>query len=268
MTSKVTSPSNVVLLDHRDNGVTLVTLNRPETLNAFNDELHHALPRVLADLGDDFRVRVVVITGAGRAFSSGGDRTGMGGEVDVTAKRRTFRIGQRLVEELIGLRVPVIAAVNGPAIGLGATIATASDLVFMADTAFLADTHVPVGLVAGDGGALTWPTLVSLVRAKEYLFTGDRMPAATALEFGIANRVVPADQLLTDALAMADRLAELPPQSVQETKLLLNQQLRAAAATILGQGLQAELVSQFTPEYATAGEQFAARLRAERQQQK
>lgn len=253
------SSSDVVLLERRDNGVCIVTLNRPQTLNAFNDELHHTLPVVLAELDDDVDVRVVVITGAGRAFSSGGDRSGMGGDIDLDQKRRAFRAGRRLIENLLGLHVPVIAAVNGPAVGLGATIATAADLVFMSETAFLADTHVTVGLVAGDGGSLTWPALTGLLRAKEYLLTGDRLGAAKALEYGLATRVCPPDQLLAEALAMADRIADLPPQAVQDTKQLLNQQLRIAAVGILGQGLAAETISQFTDEYRGSGKRFAER---------
>ncbi|WP_173166961.1 enoyl-CoA hydratase/isomerase family protein [Phytohabitans suffuscus] len=251
----------MLLLDRRDNGVCIVTLNRPRTLNAFNAELHHALPILLAELDDDVDVRAVVLTGAGNAFSSGGDRSSMGGDIDLTEKRRSFRAGRRLIENLLALHVPLIAAVNGPAVGLGATIATAADLVLMSDSAFLADTHVTVGLVAGDGGALTWPALVGLLRAKEYLLTGDRLTAQKALEFGLANRVCPADQLMTEALAMAGRIARLAPQAVQDTKQLLNQQLRVAAVAVLGQGLAAETVSQFTPEYRASRERFAARGR-------
>jgi enoyl-CoA hydratase len=257
----VVSSSDVLLVERRDSGVCIVTLNRPETLNAFNEELHHALPILLAELDDDVDVHVVVLTGAGRAFSAGGDRNSMGGDIDLAAKRRSFRAGRRLIENLLGLHVPLIASVNGPAIGLGATIATAADLVLMSDTAFLADTHVTVGLVAGDGGALTWPALTSLLRAKEYLLTGERLTPEKALEFGLANRVFPADQLMTEALAMAERIAMLPPQAVQDTKQLLNQQLRMAAVGVLGQGLAGETVSQFTAEYRASRERFAERGR-------
>src|SRR5688572_31762779 len=100
---------------------------------------------------------------------------------------------------MLGVAVPVVAAVNGPAVGLGCTIATLCDIVFMADTAFLADTHVSVALVAGDGGAVTWPALTSLLRAKQYLLTGDRLPAAEAVELGLANFSVPAEDLLAAA---------------------------------------------------------------------
>ena len=145
-----------------------------------------------------------------------------------------------MFDELISLHLPVVAAVNGPAVGLGCTVATACDIVFMAETAFFADPHVTVGLVAGDGGAITWPGLTSLLKAKQYLLTGDRMPAREALAIGMANFVVPTEELIGAATAFAHRLASLPPQAVQDTKLVLNQLLRERAAGALPFGLAAE----------------------------
>src|SRR5260221_12884219 len=111
---------------------------------------------------------------------------------------------------MVRFPLPVIAAVNGPAVGLGCSLAVACDLVFMSELAFLADPHVTVGLVAGDGGAALWPLLTSMLRAKEYLFTGDRIPATVAVELGLANRVVASDTLVADAIAVAHRLASMP----------------------------------------------------------
>ena len=124
------------------------------------------------------------------------------------------------------MHLPVIAAVNGPAVGLGCTIATACDFVLVSDKAFLADPHVQVALVAGDGGAITWPLSVGLLRAKQYLLTGDRISPEVAVELGLATRVVPADSLMDEALALARKVAALPPQAVQDTKAVLNQHLR------------------------------------------
>jgi enoyl-CoA hydratase len=116
----------------------------------------------------------------------------------------------------------VVAAVNGPAVGLGCNLALMSDIVYIAESAFLADTHVSIGLVCGDGGAVFWPLLMGLLRCKEYLLTGDRIPAGKAVELGLANKAVPDADLLREARAMADRLAAQPHQAIQETKRALN----------------------------------------------
>jgi enoyl-CoA hydratase len=130
--------------------------------------------------------------------------------------------------------------VNGPAVGLGCTVAVLCDIVYIADSAYIADTHVSVGLVAGDGGAAMWPLMMSVLHAKEYLFTGDRIPAETAVRLGLANRVVPADELLAEATALAHRLAAQPAQALQETKRAVNIFLQQAAANVLPFALSAE----------------------------
>jgi enoyl-CoA hydratase/carnithine racemase len=133
------------------------------------------------------------------------------------------------------------------------------DIVFMADRAFLADPHVSVALVAGDGGAVTWPSLTSLLKAKQYLLTGDRIPAEEAVAIGLANFVVPSDDLMAAALAFAHRIAAQPPQAVQDTKAVLNQHLRLAAVAALGMGLASETHSHDTPEYGEVVERNRAR---------
>jgi enoyl-CoA hydratase len=244
----------------KDGPVRVLTLNRPDSLNAFDAEMHHALPRALAELSLDTEARAVVLTGAGRAFSAGGDlETFERHARDLEARRQTLRAGRRLFDELVNLHLPVVAAVNGPAVGLGATLVTACDIVFLAEHTFLADPHVTVALVAGDGAAATWPLHVSLMRAKEFLLTGDRVPAATAVEIGLANRAVPADSLMADALAFAHRLAALPPQAVQDTKAVLNQWVRQAAVSVLGYGLAAESQSHDTAEFRAVPEANRAR---------
>ena len=155
----------------------------------------------------------------------------------------------------------MVAAVNGPAVGLGCTVATACDIVFMAQDTFLADPHVTVALVAGDGGAVTWPALTSLLKAKQYLLTGDPIPPEDAVAIGLANFVVPSATVVKEATLYAHRLAALPPQAVQDTKAVLNQHLRLAAVTTLGFGLAAETHSHDTPEYAAVPEQFRSRKR-------
>jgi|1186.fasta_scaffold00825_4 enoyl-CoA hydratase len=243
-----------------DGPVRVLTLNRPDSLNAFDDDLHAGLPAALRQVESDRNARVIVLTGAGRAFSAGGDLDGfLELADDLELRRSTLRTARRLFEDLIGVHLPVIAAVNGPAVGLGCTIATACDFVLVSDTAFLADPHVQVALVAGDGGAITWPLSVGLLRAKQYLLTGDRISAEVAVELGLATRVVPADSLMDEALALARKVAALPPQAVQDTKAVLNQHLRMAAVTSLGFGLAAESQSHDTAEYRAVPETFRSR---------
>ncbi|SNQ47300.1 Enoyl-CoA hydratase [Frankia canadensis] len=245
----------VLKVEKSDDGVAVVTLNRPEHMNAFDAALHDEFPRLMGSLDDDPTLRAIVLTGAGRAFSAGGNTDDFARfATDFQARRRAMRDARRVVDAMLGISIPVVAAVNGPAVGLGCTLATFCDVVFIAENTFLADPHVSVGLVAGDGGAATWPLLTSLLRAKEYILTGERLPAAKAVEFGLANHAVPADELLDRAIAFARKIAAQPPQAVQDTKNVLNQHLRAAATATLGMGLAAESQSHDTAEYAAIAE--------------
>ena len=217
-----------------DGPVRIVRLCRPDHLNAVNDDLHLGLTRVFPQLTADVEARAAVITGEGRAFSAGGDFD----LLDRMVKSRTLRRdviaeGRELVINMLRCRVPVVAAVNGPAVGLGCSVVALSDVVYMAESAYLSDPHVTVGLVAADGGPLTWPLHTSLLLAKEYAFTGDKIPSARAKEIGLANHVCPDDEVLASALAAAHRIAALPRQAVEATKRVLNLHLeRAVLATI------------------------------------
>ncbi|MEV5559261.1 enoyl-CoA hydratase/isomerase family protein [Nonomuraea wenchangensis] len=253
--------SDAVLIEARGD-IRILTLNRPESLNAFDEELHRELPLALRSVGDDPDAKVIVLTGAGRAFSAGGSIDDFEKFADdLKARRAALREGRRLFDELINVHLPVVAAVNGPAVGLGCTVATACDMVFISQDAFMADPHVTVALVAGDGGAATWPLSAGLLRAKEFLLTGDRISAEQAVRIGIANRVVPADQVMEQALAWAEKLAALPWQAVQDTKSVLNQHLRQAAVSTLGYGLAAESQSHDTQEFREIPARFRARRR-------
>jgi enoyl-CoA hydratase/carnithine racemase len=242
-----------------EGSVRIVTLNRPDARNAFSEPMHHAFARTMATIDDDVDARAVVLTGSGRAFCAGGSLDDFETKrVDFEARRQSMRDARRLVDEMLALRVPVIAAVNGAAVGLGCTLVTLCDIVFMSNTAFLADPHVAVALVAGDGGAVTWPFMTSILHAKRYLLTGDRIPAPEALTMGLANFVVEPDEVLPAAMAFAQRLAALPPQAVQDTKVLLNQHLRQSAVSVLAHGLAAESQSHDTAEYRAVAERGSA----------
>lgn len=240
-----------------DGPVRIVTMDRPDELNSFTEDFHQTFVDLWRHVDRDDDARAIVLTGSGRAFSAGGSYEDFEHRrVDMNVRRRSLRLARQLVDEMLSVAVPVVAAVNGPAVGLGCTVTTLCDIVFMADTAFLADTHVSVALVAGDGGAVTWPAHTSLLRAKQYLLTGDRLSASEAVELGLANFAVPAEQLMDDALAYAHRLAAQPAQAVQETKAILNQHLRANAVRSLGYGLASESQSHDTADYAAAAERI------------
>jgi enoyl-CoA hydratase len=232
-----------------DGPVRTVRLMRPEQLNAVNDELHFALTRLFPQLSADRDARVAVITGEGRAFSAGGDFD----LLDRMARDRALRQdviaeGRELVLNMIRCRIPVVAAVNGPAVGLGCSVIALSDVVYIAESAYLSDPHVTVGLVAADGGPLTWPLHTSLLLAKEYAFTGDRIPAARAAEIGLANHVCPDGEVLPAALSAAHKIAALPRQAVEATKRALNLHAERAVLATIDFAMASETESFDTPE--------------------
>lgn len=245
---------------HDDGAVRVVTLNRPELHNAVNEPLHRALAEVWLQLRADTEARVVVLTGAGRAFSAGGDMAWLSKlSEDAEARRRTIEEGRVIVNDMLDFPLPVVAAVNGPAVGLGCSLAVLCDIVMMDETSYLADPHVAIGLVAGDGGVASWPLLTSLLRAKEYLFTGDRISAKEAERLGLANRVAPQGTVLQEAMTFAHRLAELPSQALQHTKRALNLHLRRAASGIMEYALAAEANSMPSEEHREKVREFLAR---------
>jgi enoyl-CoA hydratase/carnithine racemase len=189
-----------------------------------------------------------VLTGAGRGFCAGGD-LGYLEQLsrDPVLRARTIAHGRDLVLGMARCRVPVVAAVNGPAVGLGCSLAALSDLVYIAPGAYLADPHVLIGLVAADGGPLTWPLHTSLLWAKEYALTGARIPAARAVEMGLASHV--ADDPLAEALACAKRIAGLPRQAAESTKRILNLHLERAVLATIDFAMTAEEASFVTDDF-------------------
>jgi enoyl-CoA hydratase len=251
------------LLVEARGAVRLVTLNRPDALNATNEALHGALVRVWRHLAEDPGARAVVLTGAGRAFSAGGDFEHFVELWEDRELRRTEIDGaRRLLNEMLDFPLPVVAAVNGAAVGLGCNLAVCSDIVLIAESAFMADPHVGVGLTAADGGAPTWPLLMGMLRAKEYLLTSARIPADQAVALGLANRVIPDGDLLDEALALAEKLAGQPPQAVQSTKRALNMHMKRAVAGVLEFALASEYQSFDTPEHRAIVTGFVERSKA------
>ena len=228
--------------------IRIITLNRPDALNAVNDPLHIGLARLWPRLSRDPEARVAVLTGAGRAFSAGGDfayLAELAGDEDLRTK--TIADGRDIVLGMARCRVPVIAAVNGPAVGLGCSLVALSDIVYIAQDAYLADPHVQVGLVAADGGPLTWPLHTSLLLAKEYAITGARIPAQRAVEMGLAHHVVV--DPVSEALECATRILALPQLAVESTKRILNMQLEKTVLTTLDYALTAESVTMQSADF-------------------
>lgn len=219
--------------------VLILSLNRPEQLNTVSARLHTELSTVFAEIAQDPTVKAVVLTGEGRAFSAGGDlswfKNIMRDEID-----RLFVEARKIIIDLLELPQPIISAINGAAAGLGATLALFCDIVDADDKAKILDPHVRVGITAGDGGAIIWPWLVGPARAKQYLMTGDTVDALEAERIGLVNKVVPREQLLTTAVAMAERLANGPQLAIRSTKSCVNKLLRDSVNLILDTSLAVE----------------------------
>jgi enoyl-CoA hydratase len=231
-----------IRVEQRD-AVALCTLSRPEALNSITRDGHRELESLFAQLADDRDINAVVLTGAGRAFCAGGDVKGMDPDA-YDSPAGIFDSGARnLLARLLSIEKPVIAAVNGDAVGLGATIALACDVIYMADTARIGDPHVKVGLVPGDGGAVIWPLLVGPARAKEYLMTGDLLPAAEAERIGLVNHVRPVDSVLDEALALATRLAAGATLAIRFAKLSVQRTLLQSMLSSLDLSLALEALT-------------------------
>ena len=242
--------------------VATVTLNRPEALNAVDHVMHLELEEMLALVAEDQDINAVVLTGAGKAFSAGGDIKAMQARArDPEAQRdyinRFIMQGPRkLIRNFLEVPQPIIAAVNGHAIGLGATLALFSDMIIISEEARIGDPHVSVGIVAGDGGAVIWPLLTSLCKAKELLLTGDLLTASEACEIGLVNKVVPKDEVLSTAMALAQRLASGPTLAIRWTKLALNKRLREEVNLVLDASLATEGLTFLSQDHREAVDAF------------
>ncbi len=240
----------------REGHVAIVTLNRPEALNAIDRDLHHAIPQTLLALSDDLDVRAIVLTGAGRAFSAGGDLKAMAARFGTDQGRDHAMtvpgLARLLLQGMFEVETPIIAAVNGDAMGLGATIALACDVSVIAETAKFGDTHVRVGLVAGDGGAVIWPLLIGANRAKDFLMRGRVIDGIEAERQGICNYVAPVDQVLARAMEIAEEIARLPPLSVRWTKASINKGIKAQLNTVFDAGIAYEALTMMSADHGEA----------------
>ena len=244
----------------RDNGVLVLTIDNPPA-NAFADAMHDDLRRVLEDVNGDAATRVLVITGAGeRAFSAGGEVESMHRQLQNPAELIAGLVeARRLLNAFLRLEKPIIARVNGHAIGLGATIALFSDLAYAVEGIKIGDPHVSVGFAAGDGGALIWPQLIGYMRAREYLLTGDPILSQDAAAMGLINRAVPRDELDQVAFGMADRLAGGASVAINLTKQAINLPLRRQLEGMLDASVWFEAISAFSDDHREAVAAFRAK---------
>jgi enoyl-CoA hydratase len=248
------------LLAKREDKVLTITLNRPEAFNAVNPDMHTELSQIFAEIQRDRETNAVVLTGAGNAFSAGGDVKGMldraeGRIKEAPAVSRIFE-ARKIIDDILDCEKPIIAAVNGPAIGLGATIALFCDVIFASEKARFGDPHVKVGITAGDGGAVIWPLLVGPARAKEFLMTGDIMDAQRAERIGLVNYVVPHDKLQEEALNFAKRLANGPTVAINTTKMSVNKMMKHLSNLVLDYSLSVEMHCFNTEDHVEAARAF------------
>jgi enoyl-CoA hydratase len=234
-------------------GIAIVTLNRPDRLNAIGAEMHLGLEELFHEASFDLDLRAIVLTGAGdKAFSAGGDVSEFGSNLPGKGTGYLLRGPKYLIQRMLNCEVPIIAAINGYAMGLGATLALLADIIYMSDTAIIADTHVNVGLTAGDGGAVIWPHLVGIHRAKEMLMLGKRVSAADAERYGLVNYVVPANKLMDEAMICARELAKGAPFAIRWTKLALNRPLWQTLNNVLDFSLATEAMAMATQDHKEA----------------
>lgn len=244
-----------------DNKVALATINLPEKRNALGDGLHDALEEFLHMVNYDHDVNAIVLTGnpEGRAFCSGGDVASMNavnsGE-NVRDPGYMLRGARYLIQRFLNCEVPLIAAINGHAVGLGCTVALMCDVTFLSDAARLGDNHTRVGIVAGDGGAVIWPHLIGPHRAKELLMSGKLMTADECEKIGIVNHVVPHDKVLDEAMTYARDLAGGARWAIRWTKMAVNKLLINAMNANLDFSLAVEAMSMQTQDHKEATSAF------------
>lgn len=261
----MSAPEDVVL-SSREGHITTWTINLPEARNPISGgDVVERLVQLVDEANADYETRVVILTGAGSAFSAGGnvkdmaDRTGMFGGAPHQLREGYRRGIQRLPKAIYHCEVPIIAAVNGPAVGAGCDLAMMCDMRIASNTAFFAESFVKLGIIPGDGGAWLLPRAIGAARAAEMAFTGDRVDAATALEWGMISRVVEPDQLLAAAGELAARVASNPPHALRMTKKLMREGQRQDLDSILELSAAFQALSHHTADHGEALSAFLER---------
>ncbi len=258
--TKPTFENYPTLAFSRRGRILTITINRPESYNSVNGELHEDLSRVFYDAADDPDSDVIVLTGAGKAFCAGGDMDWFQSMIDdPRIFERLAPHAKRIVFGMLDLEKPIVCRLNGPAAGLGASIALLCDVIIASDKAIIGDPHTKMGLVAGDGGAVIWAQLCGFAKAKEYLMTGKMMPAAEAERIGLINYVVPPEELDARVDAMADELVSGARQSIRWTKTVANIPLRVIAHQVMDACMGYEMMTNLSKDHQEAVNAFKAK---------
>jgi enoyl-CoA hydratase len=241
----------------RDGPILRIWFNRPAQLNAINRDVHGELETLFFDIERDDDTRLAIISGRGRAFSAGGDLDWLLElNADPVASMRAIRADRIIQTALLNSEKPLIAKVNGPAVGLGCSLALYADIVIATPEAVFRDPHVSVGLVAGDGGALIWPQLIGYMNARRYLLTGDPITGTEAQRLGLITDTASAEGLDEAVEAWARKLLARPDHALRWTKLSINGGLRAIASSVLDAAAGFENLSQILPEHRQALEKM------------
>lgn len=253
LTVRVDFARYAALQVERDGPVLRVWFNRPERLNAISREVHAELETLFFDIDRDEQTRVAVLSGRGRAFSAGGDLDWLLElNADPVASARAIRADRLIQTALLSMETPLVARVQGAAIGLGCSLALYSDLVIATAAASFVDPHVSVGLVAGDGGALIWPQLIGYMQARRYLLTGDAITGADAERLGLITEAVQRDDLDDKVDHWVEKLLAQPDLALRWTKLAINGGLRAIAPSVLEAAAGYENLTQILPTHRAA----------------
>jgi enoyl-CoA hydratase len=249
-----------LMFERKGDGILLITINRPDVLNATNNRLHWELSHVWLDIAEDPDTNVVVVTGAGRAFSAGGDLDmieAMAGSATNIAQ--AWREAGDIVYNMINLDKPIISAINGVAVGAGLAVALMADISIASEAMRITDGHLRLGVAAGDHAVIIWPLLCGMAKAKYYLLTADFIDGREAERIGLVSLCVPAPQLMDKAMEVAHKLASGPQQALRFTKRSLNNWLRAA-----GPSFDASLAMEMLGFFSADVREGAASVREKR----
>lgn len=241
----------------KEGRILTITMNRPEVKNALNAQLHDEFYRIFHDVDSDLAIDIIVLTGSHGSFCAGGDLDmllAMHGDPVTTSE--AIRKDRKIQNALLDLEKPIIAKVNGPAIGLGCSLALLCDFIYATPESVFADPHVAIGLVAGDGGAFIWPQLIGYARAKRYLLTGDPIKGEKAAEIGLITEVVSAEEIDEVVDKMAKRLAAGATHAIKWTKASINAGLKVTANAVIDRAASFENITQLLDDHKIALEAF------------